>query len=57
MTDLENNQRIHRKYRLKCLDLQEKYPSRDTVSFMMRKGIVEDRKREVEEGREEKGML
>ena len=31
LKDLENHQRMHRKYWLKCLGLQKKYPSHDIV--------------------------
>ncbi len=31
LKDFENHQYMHRKYQLKCLGLQEKYPFRDTV--------------------------
>ncbi len=31
LKDLENRQRIHRKYCIKCLDLEKKNSSRDTV--------------------------
>jgi hypothetical protein len=39
LKDLENHQRIHRKYRLKCLDLQQIYTSRDTVPLKTQKAL------------------